>query len=70
MTRSSIKLVHEGRFVAEVAVELIEDQGGWSPYLSVSDAGKLDQVRRALRDGDVKKASMLGRVFELTPVTG
>lgn len=70
MTRKSVKLVHEGKFAAEVSVELIEENGGWSPYLSASDAQKLDKVRKSLRDGDLKTASQLGRVFELTPVSG
>jgi hypothetical protein len=70
MTRTSIKLVHEGKFVAEVPVELIEESGGWSPYLSAADAQKLDNIRKSLRNGDVKAASRLGRVFELTPVAG
>jgi hypothetical protein len=70
MTRSSIKLVHEGKFVAEVPVELIEESGGWSPYLSAADAKKLDDVRKSLRNGDVKAASRFGHVFELTPVSG
>ncbi|EAR23012.1 hypothetical protein NB231_14368 [Nitrococcus mobilis Nb-231] len=26
------------RYVAEVQVDLIEDESGWSPYLSVGDA--------------------------------
>ena len=70
MTRTSVKLVHEGKFVAEVPVELIEERGGWSPYLSATDAQKLDNVRKSLRDGDLKAASRLGRVFELMPVAG
>ena len=70
MTRRSVKLVREGKFAAEVPVELIEDDGGWTPYLSVADAGKLDAVRKALRDGDLDSAAKLGRVFELTPVSG
>jgi competence protein ComEC len=41
MIRKSVKLIHEGRYAAEVPVELIEDETGWSPYLSVSDALKL-----------------------------
>jgi hypothetical protein len=41
----------------------------WSPYLSVEDAYKLDDVREALRRGDVKAAMQQGRVFTLTPVT-
>ena len=62
------KLVHEGRFAAEVDVELIEDENGWGPYLSVADAQKLDNVRDALRRGDIKSAARLARVFSLTPI--
>ncbi len=70
MTRKSTKLIHEGKFAAEVPVELIEDETGWSPYLSLEDAQKLDQVRQALRDGDVATAARYGRVFELHPIAG
>ena len=67
-TRRHTKLVHEGKYVAEVDVELVEAVEGWSPYLSVEDAYKLDDVREALRRGDVKRAGRLARVFTLTPV--
>ena len=67
-TKPKTKLVHEGDFVAEVSVELIETEDGWSPYLSVEDARKLDKVREALRCGDLKSAAKLGRIFRLTPV--
>ena len=63
------KLVHEKDYVAEVDVELIYTDEGWSPYLSVEDAYKLDDVREALRRGDVKSASKLAKVFTLTPVS-
>ena len=66
--RSKTKLVHEGDFVAEVPVDLIETEDGWSPCLSVEDAKKLDEVREALRRGDLKSAAKLGRIFRLTPV--
>jgi hypothetical protein len=62
------KLIHEGRYAAEIPVDLIEDESGWSPYLSVEDALKLDAVRDALRRGDVAVAARHGRVFELVPV--
>jgi hypothetical protein len=68
MSRNTIKLIHEGRYAAELPVELIEDDTGWSPYLSPNDALKLDAVRMALRRGDVAEAAKHGRVFELTPV--
>lgn len=62
------KLVHEGTYVAEVEVETIYADDGWSPYLSVEDAYKLDDVRDALRRGDLKAASKIARVYSLTPV--
>jgi hypothetical protein len=62
------KLVHEGEFVAEVDVALIITEDEWSPYLSLQDAYKLDDVRHALRQGDVETASRLSRVFRLVPV--
>ena len=70
MTRRTIKLIHQGRYAAEIPVELIEDDTGWSPYLSVEDATKLVAVRKALREGDVAVAAKYGRVFALVPVAG
>lgn len=66
--RQRVKYVHEGKYVAEVDVELLEDETQWSPYLSVSDAYKLDDVRDALRRGDIAAAAQLARVFSLQPV--
>ena len=37
-TRKHTKLVHEGKYVAEVVVELINTEKGWSPYISLDDA--------------------------------
>jgi hypothetical protein len=67
--RHHAKLVHEGKYAAEVDVELVETGEGWSPYLSLEDAYKLDTVREALHRGDVESAARLSRVFKLTPVT-
>jgi hypothetical protein len=66
--RRYTKLVHEGKYIAEVDVELIEADEGWSPYLSLEDAYKLDDVRDALVRGDLKSAARVARVFTLTPV--
>ena len=68
-TKPSKRLVREGDFVAEVDVALIESEGGWAPYLSLDDAYRLDDVREALRVGDLQRASTLAsRVYRLTPV--
>lgn len=67
--KSTKRLVREGEFIAEVDVTLVEAKDGWTPYLSVEDAYKLDEVRDALRVGDVKRAARLAdRVYRLTPV--
>jgi hypothetical protein len=67
-SRQKTKYVHEGRYVAEVDVEIIDDDTSWSPYLSVSDALRLDSVRAALRRGDLKTAAAVARVYTLQPI--
>ena len=64
--RRTRKLVHVGLYAAEVEVDLIDADEGWSPYLSVEDAYKLDDVRDALRRGDLAAAARQSRVFTLT----
>jgi hypothetical protein len=68
-TRKRTKIVHGGKYIAEVDVEILEDETGWSPCLSLDDAYKLDDVREALRRGDIAAASRSSRVYSLTPVS-
>ncbi|MCP4410429.1 MAG: hypothetical protein GY807_22330 [Gammaproteobacteria bacterium] len=67
-TRKKTKYIHEGRYVAEVDVELVVTDDEWAPYLSLQDAYKLDDVREDLRRGDLKSASKKSRVFTMQPV--
>ncbi|TVQ69602.1 MAG: hypothetical protein EA363_09415 [Balneolaceae bacterium] len=66
--KKKTKYVHEGRYVAEVDVDLILTEDEWAPYLSVEDAERLDEVRKALQKEDFESASRHGRVFRLEPV--
>jgi hypothetical protein len=67
--RSTVRLVREGDLIAEVAVTLLKSESGWSPYLSLEDSYKLDDVRDALRAGDVQHAAKLAdRIYRLTPL--
>jgi len=69
MTKKHIsKLVHVDEYVAEVDVELIYPDDDWTPYLSVNDAMKLDDVREALRQKDFATATKLARVYKLSPL--
>jgi hypothetical protein len=62
------KFIHEGRYVAEVDVELIYSEEGWSPYLSLDDALKLDEIRDALKKNDIESAGKQSRLYTLKPL--
>ena len=62
------KFIHEGKYAAEVDVELVVNREEWSPYLTLEDAYKLDDVREALRRGDVRTAAKKAKVYKLHPV--
>jgi hypothetical protein len=68
ISKKSKKLIHEGKYAAEVEIELEYTDETWSPTMSGADALKLDAVRLALRRGDVAEAAKYGHVFELRPV--
>jgi len=69
MTKKQIsKLIHVDDYVAEVDVELMYTDDEWSPYLSVDDAMKLDNVREALMQKDFATATKLARVYKLSPL--
>lgn len=68
MTKKSIKLIHEGKYAAEIEIELHYSDDSWSPTMSGDDARKLEAVTLALRAGNTAEAAKYGRVFELTPV--
>lgn len=66
--RKHTKLIHEGKYIAEVDIEIIDANEGWSPYLSLDDALKLDDVRISLRSGDIESAQKSARVYEISLV--
>ena len=70
MTRSSksIELIHEGRYAAEIEIELHYSDESWSPTMALQDARKLETARHAMQRGDLAEAARHGRVFELTPI--
>lgn len=68
MSRKTVKLIHESDYAAEIEVELIEDETGWSPYLASGEAEKLDKLRRALSSGDIKTATGMATVYRLEKI--
>jgi len=69
MTRTIQKLVHEGRYAAEVSIEVSDQPEAWGATISLEDARRLDRARMALRAGNLAEASRYGRVFEMLPIT-
>ena len=66
----TIKHVYEGKYVADVQIDLHYDDNAWSPTLMPADVQKLERVRLALRRGDIKAAAKEAKVFELMPLAG
>jgi hypothetical protein len=66
--RKQLKSIREGKYLAEVSVELLETNESWSPYLSLEDAYKLDDLREALQKNDLEKAKRLAKIYTLQPV--
>jgi len=69
-TRKTTELIHEGKYAAEVPIELFYTEESWSPTMSLDDARKLENARLALRRGDIAEASKYGQVFELRLIAG
>jgi hypothetical protein len=69
LRRKSTKLICEGKYAGQVAIECWYDES-WSPIISIGDARKLERVRLALRRGNLVEAAKDGQVFELTPLAG
>ncbi len=69
MTKRRVtKFIHVGEYAAEVSVELVYTDDEWSPYLSLEDAMKLDDVREALQQKNLRVAQELARVYALSPL--
>ena len=65
MARKQIKYIHEGQYVAEVEIELVDSDIGWSPTMSLEGAYHLDDVREALKQGDLATAAKNATVYEM-----
>lgn len=66
--KKTIKYIHEGPFVATFEVMVEEDETGWSPYLGLDDAYKLDEIKEPLQKKNIKLASKYGNVYEMHPI--
>jgi hypothetical protein len=66
--RKTAELIHEGKYAAEIGIELLYSDDSWSPTMSLEDARKLETVQIALQRDDIEEAAKHGYVVEPTPV--
>ena len=66
--RRTVKLIHQGKYAAEVEIELLDSPEGWSPYLGLEEAKKLDRIRRLLADEAIDEAKKLAKIYLLQPI--
>ena len=66
--RKHKKFIIEGKYVAEVEIDIIDTDEGWSPYISLDDALKLDSIRESLKQNDIDSAKKSAKVFTLSPI--
>ncbi|WP_099239310.1 hypothetical protein [Synechococcus sp. BDU 130192] len=67
-TKTQTKIIRQGDYLAEVQITLTYTDHDWSPYLSLEEAEKLDNLRLALQNKDLQVASKLAKIYHLTPV--
>ena len=65
MVKKTIKYIHEGFYVAEVEIDLVVSNSGWSPTMSLKDALKLDKIREYLRVGNLVTAVKYATIYEM-----
>ncbi|MGI0479348.1 hypothetical protein ACN4EE_01015 [Geminocystis sp. CENA526] len=68
-TKTQTKIIRQGEYIAEIEITLTYTEEDWFPYLSLQEAEKLDNLRLALQNNDLKTATQLARIYRLTPVT-
>jgi len=69
MKKRQEKFIHVGNYVARIELEYIYNEDSWSPCISVEDSRKLDEIKAALENGDLKTAGLNAKIYTLTPVT-
>ncbi|MDB9494048.1 hypothetical protein PN441_15265 [Spirulina major CS-329] len=67
-TKTQTKIIRHGDYMAEIQITLTYTDHDWSPYLDLAEAQKLDHLRQALQNQDLRTAAQLGRLYRLTPV--
>ena len=67
-TFTKIKRIYVGDVMAEIDVVMTEEPSAWGPHIDPSELDRIDELRRALKSGDLKAASKEARLYSVKPL--
>lgn len=67
-TFTKTKRIYVGDVMAEIEVEMADEPEAWGPHIDPSELDRIDELRRALKTGDLKAASRLGKLYSVKPL--
>lgn len=67
-TSTKTKRIYVGDVMAEIDVAMSDEPEAWGPHIDPSELDRIDQLRRALKSGDLKAASEPARLYSVKPL--
>jgi hypothetical protein len=67
-TSTKTKRIYVGDVMAEIDVVMSDEPDAWGPHIDPSELDRIDQLRRALKAGDLKAASEEARLYSIKPL--
>jgi len=62
------KRIYVGDVMAEIDVVMIDEPHAWGPHIDPSELDRIDELRQALKSGDLKVASTEAKLYSVKPL--
>jgi hypothetical protein len=67
-TITRTKRIYVGDVMAELDVVMSDEPDAWGPHAAPSELDRIDEVRRALKSGNLEAASKSARLYSVKPL--
>jgi hypothetical protein len=67
-TITRTKRIYVGDVMAELDVVMSDEPDAWGPHVDPSELDRIDEVRRALKSGNLEAASKSARLYSVKPL--
>ena len=67
-TSTKTKRIYVGDVMTEIDVVMSDEPSAWGPHIDPSELDRIDQVRRALKSGNLKAASKQAKLYSIKPL--